>query len=113
MNVAQPAATVAVNRLTERGLVVRERDDGDWRVVLCRLTDMGQRLVGSQVNLGITDFRSRLEVLTYRQLQGLVRALRALLRASRAIEKNHGPIGNGRVSESVSGMTRPSHHVVS
>ena len=101
MNVGQPAATVTVNRLAEQGLVVRERDDGDWRVVLCRLTDMGQRLVGSQVNPSIMDFRSRLEVLTDRQLRNLVRALRALLRAGKAMEKDHSPIGNRLVSEPV------------
>jgi DNA-binding MarR family transcriptional regulator len=98
MNIGQPAATVVVNRLVEQGLVVRERDHGDWRVVLCRLTDLGQRLIGSQVNPSIMDFRSRLGMLTSRQLQDLVRVLRALLRANRAIERNHSPIGNSLAS---------------
>jgi DNA-binding MarR family transcriptional regulator len=88
MNVGQPTATVVVNRLAERGLVVRERDDGDWRVVLCRLTDRGKRLIGGQVNSSIRKFRSRLKMFTYRQLQNLVRAFRALLRASKEIAEN-------------------------
>jgi DNA-binding MarR family transcriptional regulator len=113
MNVGQPTATVVVNRLVEQGLVVRERDHGDLRVVLCRLTDMGQRLIGIQVNPSIVDFRSRLEMLTYRQLRNLIRALRALLRVSKAIEKNHSPIRNSLMSESVSGITGPSYHIVS
>jgi DNA-binding MarR family transcriptional regulator len=88
MNVRQPTATGVVNRLVERGLVVRERDHGDWRVVLCRLTDMGRRLIGAHGNPIITEFRSRLEMLTNRQLQNLVRALRAVLRASEAMGVN-------------------------
>ena len=101
MNVGQPTATVVVNRLVEQGLVVRERDHEDWRVVLCRLTDMGQRLIGGHGNPVLKEYRSRLETLTNRQLQNLVRALRALLRVSKQIEKNHSPIRNGLVSESV------------
>jgi DNA-binding MarR family transcriptional regulator len=80
-----------VNRLVERGLVVRERDDGDWRVVLCRLTDAGQRLINSQVNPSIRKFRSRLKMFTYPQLQNLVRAFRALLRASKELAANSQP----------------------
>lgn len=88
MNVGQPTATGVVKRLVERGLVVRERDDEDWRVVLCRLTDAGKRLIGSHVNPSIMNFRSRLEMFTSRQLQNLVRAFRALLSASKEIAEN-------------------------
>lgn len=91
MNVGQPTATGVVNRLVERGLVVRERDHGDWRVVLCRLTDMGQRLISAHGNPIIMEFRSRLEMLTNHQLQNLVRALRAVLRASEAMGVNSEP----------------------
>ena len=91
MNVGQPTATGVVNRLVERGLVVRERDHEDWRVVLCRLTDEGQRFMDSQLNPSIMNLRSRLEMLTNRQIQNLVRAFRALLRASKAIGENPQP----------------------
>jgi len=91
MNVGQPTATGVVNRLVERGLVVRERDRGDWRVVLCRLTDEGQRLMDSQVNPSIMNLRSRLEMMTNRQMLNLVRAFRALLRANKAIGENSQP----------------------
>jgi DNA-binding MarR family transcriptional regulator len=83
MNVGHPTATVIVNRLVERGLVFRERDHGDWRVVLCHLTDMGQRLIDGHGNPIMKEYRSRLEKLTNRQLQKLVRALRALLRVNK------------------------------
>ena len=91
MNVGQPTATVVVNRLVERGLVVREHDHRDWRVVLCHLTDMGQRLIGGHGNPVLKEYRSRLETLTNRQLQNLVRALRALLHISKAMRENSQP----------------------
>ncbi|MFC1848458.1 MarR family winged helix-turn-helix transcriptional regulator [Chloroflexota bacterium] len=91
MNVGQPTATGVVNRLVERGLVARVRDHGDWRVVLCRLTDEGQRLMDSQLNPSIINLRSRLEMINNRQMQNIVRAFRALLRAYKAIGENSQP----------------------
>ena len=100
MNVGHPSATMIVNRLVERGLVVRERDHRDWRVVLCRLTDMGQRLIGGHGNPIMKGFRSRLETLTNRQLQNLVRALRALLHISKEV-KDEISFNNRDLSDSV------------
>ena len=37
--------TTAIQRLEKRGLVVRERSEGDARVVLVRLTDKGMNLI--------------------------------------------------------------------
>ena len=91
MNVGQPTATGVVNRLVERGLVVRKRDYGDWRVVLCRPTDDGQRLMDSQLNPSIMNLRSRLEMLPSHQIRSIARAFRALLRASKAIAENSQP----------------------
>ena len=85
MNVGQPTATVVVNRLVERGLVIRERDHKDWRVVLCSLTDAGQQLIGSQIDPSILNLRLRLEMLSNHQLQNIVRVLKALLHASESI----------------------------
>ena len=100
MNVGHPSATMIVNRLVERGLVVRERDHRDWRVVLCCLTDMGQRLIGGHGNPIMKGFRSRLETLTNRQLQNLVRALRALLHISKEV-KDEISFNNRDLSDSV------------
>ena len=88
MNVGNPTATAIVDRLVERGLVFRERDQGDWRVVLCRLTDTGKRLIDGHGNPIMKEFRSRLERLTNRQLKNLVRALRAVLRVTKEIREN-------------------------
>jgi len=44
--VALPNATGLVNRMEERGLVVRRDDRADRRVVLVELTAAGRRLIG-------------------------------------------------------------------
>jgi DNA-binding MarR family transcriptional regulator len=44
--VTQPAITLLVNRLAERGLVTREADPSDGRVVLVAVTSAGRELFG-------------------------------------------------------------------
>jgi DNA-binding MarR family transcriptional regulator len=44
--VTQPAITLLVNRLAERGLVTREADPSDRRVVLVAVTSAGRELFG-------------------------------------------------------------------
>jgi len=87
--------------LVERGLVVRERDHEDWRVVLCRLTDTGERLIGSQWVPTFFEIRSRMEGLSYRQLLNLRRAMKAMEDAFKAIGKDAQPRGNSLVNEPV------------
>ena len=88
MNIGQSTATGVVNRLVERGLVERERDQEDWRVVLCCLTDTGRRLIGSHWNPTIVEIRSRMEGLTYRQLLNHRRALKEMVHVLKATGEN-------------------------
>jgi DNA-binding MarR family transcriptional regulator len=46
--VAQPSMTQLVQRLERQGLVARERDPGDGRVVWVAITDAGRRLLADR-----------------------------------------------------------------
>lgn len=112
MNIGQSTATGVVNRLVERGLVERERDHEDWRVVLCCLTYTGQRLIGSQWNPTIVEIRLRIKRLTYSQLLNLRRALKAMVQAFKEIEENPKSTRVNLVNAPVSVFSKPSDHVM-
>ncbi len=50
MDVSQASATGIVDRMEQRGLVERQRDDEDRRVVRVAITDEGLQLVASMAN---------------------------------------------------------------
>ncbi len=46
LKISYPAASKAVDRLVERGLAARHRDEGDARSIRVNLTERGRELVG-------------------------------------------------------------------
>lgn len=48
--ISKPAATQSVNRLVERGLLQRTRDENDRRVVYIAMTEDGKRLLDEKLN---------------------------------------------------------------
>jgi DNA-binding MarR family transcriptional regulator len=78
--VQPPSMTRIVTNLEERGLVLREPDAGDRRLVLVRLTDAGAELLAAN--------RRRRDAWLNKQLRGLTPDEReALRRAAPVLEK--------------------------
>lgn len=78
--VQPPSMTRIVTNLEERGLVLREPDAGDRRLVLVRLTDAGAELLAAN--------RRRRDAWLNKQLRGLAPDEReALRRAAPVLEK--------------------------
>lgn len=89
LDVALSNATGLVDRMEERGLVVRSRVSDDRRVVLVRLTATGQGML-DEVQIMKRDLMNEiLERLDERQLGRLQAALRDLRRAIRDEEAEH------------------------
>ncbi len=70
--------TGIVDRLEEKGLVVRERDSHDRRVVYVRLTDKGKKLYRVSIAAfeeSVSDFFSPLDKLQQKELSTILRKL--------------------------------------
>jgi DNA-binding MarR family transcriptional regulator len=79
LGVAQPSVTAMVKRLLAQELVMRVRDEQDWRVVLVYPTERGQRAVTLYRELRRTHLRRRLQHLSPEELAHL-RAVLPILR---------------------------------
>lgn len=77
---AQPTTTLLVNRLEREGLVERERQGHDRRVVLVRLTDEGAAAFEEFRARAIDALRGHLDELGDEQLEALVVATDVLQR---------------------------------
>ncbi len=81
LDVSQASATGIVDRMEQRGLVERRRDDDDRRVVRVALTDQGRNLITGLA----TERRARLGVMLDHldddELEGFLKGARALHRA--------------------------------
>ena len=84
LDVSQASATGIVDRMRQRGLVERESDPDDRRVVRVVLTETGRRLIDGVA----AERRGRLELLlgdlTDDELEGFLLGARALRRAREA-----------------------------
>ncbi len=78
MMVASGTMTNRIDRLEERGLIRRERNPGDKRVVLVTLTDEGFRTIEAAVVDHVENESRIISVLTDRQQRDLIRLLRLL-----------------------------------
>ncbi|HEX4761002.1 MAG TPA: MarR family transcriptional regulator [Thermoleophilaceae bacterium] len=75
---AQPTVTVMVGKLEERGLVARQRDAGDGRVVLVTITDAGRALLERLRAEYREVLRSRVASMTDDQVAALIAATETL-----------------------------------
>src|SRR5436190_4475338 len=71
---AQPTMTLLVTRLEERGLVRRERQTHDQRVVLVWLTDAGEAALEDLRAMAAAGLRRHLDAMPDRQLKALTAA---------------------------------------
>jgi DNA-binding MarR family transcriptional regulator len=89
LDVSQASATGIVDRMEQRGLVTRQRDDDDRRVVRVALTDEGRNMVNGMA----ADRREKLSMvlddLTDEELAGLLAGARAMRRARDRIHERY------------------------
>ena len=79
LGVSMPTATSVMDRLVERGLVVREADPGDRRLVVCRLSQAGRDITEQLWRLKQERLRSMLKRMTVPQLRLVAQAMEAIL----------------------------------
>ncbi len=85
LDISVASATGIVSRMEERGLVARERDEGDRRVVLVRLADGGTTALEEIEARGREFFGRVLVQLTKDELIQLRNGFRAMHRASQKV----------------------------
>lgn len=85
MDVSQASATGIVDRMAERGLVERLRDDEDRRVVRVGLTDEGRSTIGAMTAERREHLALVMDELTEEELAALLTGLRAMGRARAVI----------------------------
>jgi DNA-binding MarR family transcriptional regulator len=84
MDVALPTATSFIDRLAEKNYVVRENQPNDRRVVLCNLTEAGQKAIGGIWESGRKNIGNILEEMDDRKLQMLAEVLQSMLEMAEA-----------------------------
>jgi DNA-binding MarR family transcriptional regulator len=85
---AQPTTTLLVKRLEEQGLLRRERQTHDQRVVLASLTDAGQAALEGLRALAATGLRKHLDAMPDQQLSALTAATDALAELITALQSD-------------------------
>jgi DNA-binding MarR family transcriptional regulator len=79
LGVALPTASGTVERVERHGLVVREHRLDDRRVVDCRLTDDGRRLIDEMSGTRLQMMRQVLSVLNEQELAEMARLVGAIV----------------------------------
>lgn len=114
LDVSDSNATGLVDRMAERGFVQRDRVPEDRRVVVVRVTEAGEQLLGEVDALSDEMFRSVLGRLDPAQLLGVGQAiadLRAAVDATVELEMNRHPVSTTapRSSSSMRGTDLANH----
>jgi DNA-binding MarR family transcriptional regulator len=89
MDVSQASATGIVDRMEQRGLVERHRDEDDRRVVRVAVTDGGRNLIEGMVAQRRDHLARMLETFTDEELAGLLAGTRAMRRAKELTHHGH------------------------
>ena len=87
MGITMATATGIVDRLVERGLVMREGCLGDRRAVVCRLTKEGQELIDRLWQSGQSRGRDLLQAMSPAELLLVTEAMETVIRAAAAVEQ--------------------------
>jgi 4'-phosphopantetheinyl transferase len=99
LGVSLATGTGVVDRLVERGIVVREGDPEDRRVVLCRLSTKGEKMLLGLVQLARNHAEMMFRSLSIEKLMAVRAGLEALLEAGEATKDQLG-IGAASNNES-------------
>lgn len=87
LGVSMATATGVMDRLVERGLVLREGDPADRRVVMCRLAADGEQLISGLWQLSRDRLGQMMMALSPKQLQRIAEALDALVESGQATHR--------------------------
>ena len=90
LGVSLATGTGVVDRLVERGIVVREGDPEDRRVVLCRLSSKGEKMLLGLVQLARNHAEMMFRSLSIEKLMAVRAGLEALLEAGEATKDQLG-----------------------
>lgn len=85
MDVSQASATGIIDRMEDRGLVARLRDDEDRRVVRVALTETGRSTIGALTAERRELLAALLDELTDEELAGFLLGLRGMSRARQVV----------------------------
>ena len=89
LGVTPPNVTGIVDRLSEQGLVVREDNPEDRRMILLKTTDKGKTLLANLRDSKISRLSVILAQMNAEELSVLARGLTALDRATERIKEKH------------------------
>jgi DNA-binding MarR family transcriptional regulator len=92
LDVTLPTATSLVDHLVEKDFVMRENQKDDRRVVICRLSEDGQKAINRIWESSRTRSQEILEELDISKLQMFMEVLEEMLKSARA--KNQKVVGN-------------------
>lgn len=87
LGVEMPSATTMINRLVAKGLVERRQDPGDRRAVVCTVTPAGRNTVEKFWALRAARIESLAAVLSKKELEIVVPALKIMADAGRRAER--------------------------
>lgn len=91
LDVSQASATGIVDRMEQRGLVARERDTEDRRVVRVGLSAQGEELLAGIAAERRTKLARLLDTLPEDDASALLQGLRAMRRAREALHQQSSP----------------------
>ncbi len=89
LGVTPPNVTGIIDRLVEQGLVSREENPDDRRMLLLKTTDKGKALVAKLRESKISSMSGILAQLNSTELSALAEGLSAIARAGRRSEEKH------------------------
>lgn len=96
LDVSRASTTGIVDRMEQRGLVERNRDEDDRRIVRVALTEAGRQLITGMATERRGRLSSLLDELTNDELDALLRGSRALRRARERVHASGGDGTPGR-----------------
>ena len=103
LDVSQASATGIVDRMEQRGLVARERDEQDRRVIRVGITEAGQALIAGLAAERRDHMTQMVDRLTDDELAGLLTGMRAFRRIR---EEFHGHPAESPTQSPTSETTR-------
>ncbi len=117
LGVSLATATGVVDRLVERGIVVREGDPEDRRVVLCRLSSKGEKMLLGLVQLARNHAEMMFRSLSTEKLMAVRAGLEALLEAGEAtkdqlgISATQANVAAGKKHRTAGPGKKPKRHI--
>jgi len=87
LSVALPTMTAMIDRLIQNGLVTRERDEDDRRVVMVRLTPEGKKVIDNLMVIRKREIEKLLQALTHEEVElflGSIESVAQLLAKARS-----------------------------